>query len=213
MADAATRKQKVPIKPVPDNSGWYNVMAELIEKHHPHLTGESADIILMWHLTKKADSDGILTPAWAKKTTELERQREAAGRDFVIFLCHDVFNSGDFTEDQGRFWLDMALESCKPQLKENGEQKLTEDNEYVWRIAKPPVAVFPEVIARHGPLHDAVALLRRIILDNVDRDRTLLRLIGDREASSEDDRSDEELQRDAEDEAVADVFDEEPAGV
>ena len=204
MADSSERKQKIPIKPVPKNSGWCGVLRELIAKHHHYLQGDKADIVLMWHLSSKADSDGNLKVAWAKKTSELDRQRDADGRDFVIFLNHDIYNRSDFSELQGRFWLDMALESCKPVTKDNGDQKLNEDNEYCWRIAKAPIQVFPEVIARHGPLSEALVTLRQITLDREEIDRPLLRMMGAAVEAEEEDDTEER-----EDEAVREILEEE----
>ena len=190
-------KRDVPGKETPR---VYVLMDDLIDAHHPHLV--DADIALYWKFGWKADTDGSLTVVKAMKASDIDRAGNREGHDFAIALNHEVFNSGKFTEHEARYWIDHALECCKSDCDNDGEQKEDENGNNCWRVRKPSLQLFPEVYARHGCVLPEMAHLRNIVLERQDADRPLLKMLDAKTHASDDHDDDDD--EDATDDARVD---------
>lgn len=172
----------------------YRIMDELIEQHHDHL--KTAKIAICWKWGWRADSDGRVRYAQAKKASEVDRALRRDGNDFVLLLNHEIFNSGAFKAEQARYWIDHALECCKESLDQSGEARVDEKGGTVWRVRKPTLEVFPEVYARHGCCTQGMAHLRGIVFDREAADRPLIAMLEqqqhDRDLKAEEADEDED---------------------
>lgn len=127
-------------------TGPWRIMEQYIEDHHRHLI--DATMMIAWRFGWKPDTDGQQTLVQVRKGSDLDR--ETAGFDFVILLNHEVWNAGTFSEEQMAALIDHALCRCAVSNDANGQPKMDEKNRIVWRLRKPNIVEFKEVVARHG---------------------------------------------------------------
>lgn len=108
--DKTKHAKKVNVKLIQESQTFNGrkIMAELIEKHHPHL--RDAKIALAWMYNKKADVDGRLVLGRAKKGSDLDRDMH--GYDFVILLNHEAWNAASFKPEQQAALIDHELTHC-----------------------------------------------------------------------------------------------------
>lgn len=149
---AAKKKKKVSISLLKrENAGRvvqpYRIMEDLVARFHEHLV--DAKIAIAWNVgPAKEDADGRKTLGKVKKGTDLDR--ELAPFDFVIVLEHSSWNQAGFTERQMYALLDNMLCRCAVAKDKNGETKIDEKDRVVYRIRKPDVVEFKDVVARWG---------------------------------------------------------------
>jgi hypothetical protein len=147
----------------------YRILDELVAEHHQHL--DEMSVVILWKFGWKADEDGRMKVAEAKRTNDTDRELRHDGRDVVVYLNHGVFNNGRFTEHQMRFWLDHALTGIAPKYDSEGEHVVNEKGDTIFRTRKPDVQVFSEVVARHGILIDELVTLRNVFDNPTNRER------------------------------------------
>jgi hypothetical protein len=130
-----------------DNAEIYDLLNELVGKHHDHLT--NARIALAWHRSLKADVDGKLMLGRAKKVSALER--ELMPFDFVIILNSTFWNDSRTLEVQRRALLDHELCHCEVALDgKTGEPKRDAKDRVVYRMRRHDLEEFRDIVHRHG---------------------------------------------------------------
>ena len=137
----------------PANHEPYKLLKEIIEKWHTHLA--NAKIALAWNQAWKADVDGILHLGHAKKATDLDYALH--GRDFILQLNRDVWESVGWTEKQARALLDHLLCHCDVRRDSDGAPMEDEHKRTIWRVRKHDVEEFKEVLAHHGTWIGSIA--------------------------------------------------------
>jgi len=149
----------------------FEVMNELIARHHRHLT--NARIALAWHMSLKADVDGKLVLGKAKKASDLDR--EIAPYDFVIILNSDFWNEVNTNDAQRKALMDHELSHCEVALDEDGDPKEDEKGRTVWRIRKHDIEEFTGVVQRNGIYKGDLEAFYSVIVNarNVQRQRSL----------------------------------------
>jgi hypothetical protein len=164
--------------------GVYKVLDKIVGDHHPHLSEVS--ISLMWKFGWKADEDGRQKVAEAKRSNDTDRALRNCGRDVVVYLNHEVFNNGRFTENAIRFWIDHALTGIAPKYDKDGEELVNENGDPVFRTRKPDVVVFSEVVGRHDILLEELVTLRGVFDEGRERHDSLLDWAAAQNADAED---------------------------
>lgn len=157
MARGRTRKPKslekrIPYKLIPRKSTagehLYEMLDDLVEKHHEELDHGKARIALAWALNWKPDADGVQKLGRCKKASDLDR--ELAEWDFVILLNQAWFEDAAVTEPQRLALLDHELCHADVRLDKNGERVVDERGRTVFRMRKHDIEEFSEVVRRHG---------------------------------------------------------------
>ena len=145
---ASDKKRAVKIRPIEGDDRFARVMLnELVNQHHQHLS--NARIELFWRLGWRAEADSGRIRLW--KTVKADELHRVVNEwDFIILLNHEVWNAKGFNADQAKFVLDSALCECHPDLDRDGEQKQDENSDPLWRLVKPPVQTWPEIVRRYG---------------------------------------------------------------
>lgn len=118
-------------------SAVYDMMDELVKKHHDHLA--SAKIIIVWRSGWKSDKDGKLVLGKCKKASDYD-QALYGDHDFAIFLNEDSW--AVFEDDKRAALVDHELSHAGITVTKKGVVK--------WRIKKHDVEEFGAIIERHG---------------------------------------------------------------
>jgi hypothetical protein len=132
-------------------AAMYELLDELVEKHHEHLAG--ARIALAWHLGWKVDADGCRTLGKCKKASDLDRElaRGDNAWDFVIMLDSGWWNNSNVPQKHRIALLDHELCHAQQRVDKNtAEQVEDERGRKLWRTRKHDIEEFSEVVRRHG---------------------------------------------------------------
>ena len=124
----------------------YEMLADITDKHHEHLS--EAKIALAWRKTTNSDADGKLLLGRCKKCSDLER--EAHGFDFIIVLNKEFWHDKETTDAKRRALLDHEVTHAQVSRDEEGEEKRDEFGRKVYRIRKHDIEEFREIVERHG---------------------------------------------------------------
>lgn len=178
------KRKPVSVEVLGKDSAWREIAKEIIREHHHHLVG--VDIALCWKFGWKADEDGRQKISEGKRANDTDRALRQVGGDVVIYLSHEIFNSGAFDEREGRYWIDHALAMVGEKLDSEGEPARNQFDSPIFRNRKPDITAFSEVLKRHGVIDQGIRTAREIILANSDRDQTLIAWMENREASKPD---------------------------
>lgn len=127
-------------------TGPYKLLDLLVAEHHSHLV--DAKIAIAWRFGWRADADGRVILVSVKKGSDLDR--EMHGYDFVFLINHEVWNGGGFSERAQLRLIDHACCRCQVSKDSNGEEKIDENGRTTYRMRKPDIVEFCEVVARHG---------------------------------------------------------------
>ncbi len=160
----------------------YSLLSRTIDEHHSELA--ECDIALAWKRGWRANSDGVVRACQAVKTADLDREIRNAGKCAVILLNAELWQSPRFSAAAAAYWLDFALRCVRVSLDRDGSPKRDAANRLILRLAKPPIAVFPDVYERHGCVIRELAEFKQIMDAHDDRDRPLLQLFDDQSAES-----------------------------
>lgn len=172
---AEKRAKKVSIKLVKRErdkkvASVYVFLEAMLEAHHPHLA--DAKFAICWRYGWKTDVDGRVKVTSVKKGSDLDH--ELHGFDFVVLVNHELWNSAGFGVELCEAYMDDALCRCEVSRDRNGEPQADENGRTVYRIRRPDVEVFQEVIARHGMYSTPIAALAQTIVRKVEQERPLL---------------------------------------
>ncbi len=140
----------------------YRIMEDYVAKHHSHL--KEARIALAWKKGWKQDADGRLQLGQAKKASELDWAMHKF--DLVILLNHEAWDKG--LDDKAKEAdMDHRLAHFKVTADTDGEPKKDDEGRILYRIRKPPIVAYPEVVERHGLYtHDLEAVAQAAINDS-----------------------------------------------
>lgn len=151
--------------------GPHAMLKKLISAYHKHL--EDARIALFWNTAKpREDADG--TASIGKTFRANDIFRDCSEFDFVIVLSHVVFNQSD--EPTREAMLDELLCPCMRVTDRHGEPKIDTKDRFVWRLRKPDIVTFSEILARRGPYKKCLKNLPGLLADYKDSQRGLLKL-------------------------------------
>lgn len=101
----------------------------------------------------KADRDARLTLGWAKKESDLDREK-TKGRggkephDFTVALNYDAWQR--FGEAQRAALMDHELMHCQVAVDEDGEERRDALGRVVCRVRGHDIEEFRDVVSRHG---------------------------------------------------------------
>lgn len=153
------KRKKVNVRLLKQDHQLYEILHDLIEKHHVDLF--DAKIALAWRIGWTEDADGNLKLGQTKKGSDLDR--ELHGYDFVILLNHEVFEI--FSDAAKRYVIDHELCHCRAVFDEDGTQKTDERGRPVFRIRKHDIEEFTEIVERHGLITNKVRDFARVVLE------------------------------------------------
>lgn len=125
----------------------HQIIERMIDEHYPHL--ESKSIAVFWKYGWKAENDTGMVRLWATKKAS-ETIRCLTKFDLCIYLNGDLWGKKGFTNEHADFIVDSALCEIAQDLDRDGEQKQDESNRDCWRILKPTIQTFPQIVERHG---------------------------------------------------------------
>ncbi len=134
--------------------GVYRIMESLIEANHSHLI--DAKICICWRFGWKPDVDGRVQTHAVKKGSDADRELYEGEWDFVLYLNHEIYNGGTgysgavFDDSQMEADIDAALCRCAVAQDSGGSQKVDERDRPCWRLRRPDIVAFSDVLARHG---------------------------------------------------------------
>jgi hypothetical protein len=155
---SAKGKRKVTITPITDdNNEVVRLGTELRKTVHERLDG--CRIACAWRFGWKPDADGNTQLYAVKKASDFERLKSSY--DFVVIVGHEFWNSSGCTREHKLFILDQALTHIQAAVDTNGDQKEDENGSPVWRLRKPDVVTFVEVVGRRGPMFEELRDLQR----------------------------------------------------
>lgn len=151
----AKKKVTIELFKARDDAGAepYEMMAEIIKRHHPHL--EKARIAMAWAKSWKANADSQIVLGKCKKGAELERQMH--GFDFVIILNQFMWKKWTELPNQAiaqkvkRALIDHEL--CHAEVARDGDDNVKKDEHgrIVYRIRKHDLEEFKCII--ESPRH------------------------------------------------------------
>ncbi|MEK3718939.1 putative metallopeptidase [Paenibacillus sp. FSL R7-0333] len=121
----------------------YNLLADMIEKHHADLQ-ETEVLILMKHGGWKSKGK----PVFGKFKVLGDDLRSTWKKDVILYLNADMW--GILSEPQRRYVLDHALYGLDVKVDKDGETKLADDDRPLLKTVSPDIEAFVEVIKRHG---------------------------------------------------------------
>lgn len=128
----------------------YAILERLLDEVEAFAPLRAAKFVLMYKRGWKTDKDGILVHAKIHKASEQERERHD-DCDFVILLHEELWELKSYKEESRE--MDLFHELCHASAvldDETGEQAKDERDRLCWRLRKPPIQEFPEVIERYG---------------------------------------------------------------
>lgn len=124
----------------------YKIMDELIRKHHDHLC--DAKIVIAWRFGWNEDDDGNIRLGQCRKASDIDR--DLHNFDFIILLNSEAWNASNFSEAQMKALIDHELCHAEVSRDEDGEVKIDEHGNTVYRVRKHDIEEFQEIVARHG---------------------------------------------------------------
>jgi hypothetical protein len=130
----------------PETNRLPYTLLEEVRDHHEDTY--DARIALAWRKGLKADVDGKLVLGKCVKASDL--QRELVSFDYVILLNEEVWNDADFTIEKKRALLDHEMCHAARAYDPDGEPKIDENHNPVWRIRKHDLEEFTCIVQRHG---------------------------------------------------------------
>lgn len=172
---AEKRAKKVSIKLVKRErdkkvASVYVFLESMLEAHHPHLA--DAKFAIAWRYGWKPDVDGRVKMVSVKKGSDLDH--ELHGYDFVVLVNHELWNSSGFDASQCEALMDHALCRCEVSRDRNGEPQSDETGRTVYRLRRPDIEEFKEIIARHGMYTTALTEFAQTVIKKAEESRPLL---------------------------------------
>lgn len=159
-----TKPKAIKVRLVSSEHEAYGMLGRLIEKHHEHL-GE-VNFQIAYKEEWKADQDGRVKLCDVRKASDLDFLM--TGYDIVLILNEESWAT--MSEKQKIALCDHML--CRIKIKQaaNGDDVVDDDDRKVYRLAKPDVVEFSDVIKRHGTwtaeLEDAAKAIQSMPLFN-----------------------------------------------
>ncbi|CDN41661.1 putative metallopeptidase [Paenibacillus sp. P22] len=134
----------------------YDLLQELIEKHHQDLQ-DSEIIIKLRHGGWKAKGKTV----FGKFTIFSELYRQETGRDAALILNADMWFA--MNPAQKRYILDHQLYSLEVSTNKDGDTKEAADGRPILKSIPPDIEAFNNVIRRHGIVMDDVKNLSKAL--------------------------------------------------
>ena len=143
------KKKPVNVTLIKDepNSVPHAVLHNRLTKHYPNL--ESAKIGLFWKHGWKAENDTGVVKLWAVRKAS-DTMRAVCKIDVCIYLNAEVWGKKGWKPEHADFVLDSALQEIDDDRDRDGEGKVDENNRPLYRLIKPTIQTFPQIIERHG---------------------------------------------------------------
>lgn len=138
------------------NSVPHVYLRQYIEEHHTHLDIDTIDVYMKsgW----KADADTGRVKLWATRKAPLAYTVRTKA-ELLIFLNAELWEKAN--DLQRRYIIDSALAEIAQKLDKDGEQVEDDDGHLQWRILKPTIQTFPQIIERHGFVTEDLQRLAR----------------------------------------------------
>jgi len=146
----------------------YRIMEELIKKVCGHLDG--ARIAIAWRKGWPA-VQGRIKLGQMKMANDCDRAYKDF--DFLLLLNSEVYRNNAAGEESLTMTLHHLLLAGTPDLDRDGNQKIDEKDRKCWKIRKPPIVEFPEIIQTYG-LEKTIGLTADAIAAINDSARPLL---------------------------------------
>lgn len=134
-------------------TGPYTLMDELIDKHHHQVS--DAKILLAWGYNWKPGIDGQVKLVKVMKGGDLDRDKNGFDCDFIIVLNADAWPT--LGEDRQPAVMDHGLCHCEVAKDRNGEVLEDDNHRTVYRLRRPDLVEFIDVVARHGQYTATIA--------------------------------------------------------
>ena len=124
---------------------------------------DEAKIALAWRVNFKRDKDGHLVLGKCVKSTDLHK--EFHPYDFVILLNREVWDSGEFTDEQKAALMDHELCHAAASEDKDGHPKYDERGRRVFRVREHDIEEFQAIVHRHGCYKKDLEAFAQTLLD------------------------------------------------